>query len=222
MKIKIQSTDVVSSNGVKIVIYGGSGVGKTVMLATAPDPFIISAESGLLSLVGKNIPFAEVRTLQEIGEAYVYAKNSDHKTICIDSLSEIGESVLEHFQKEVAHGKQAYGKLAASVGPLIKNFRDIKDKNVIFVAKMKREEDEESGAVTYVPYIPGKVLPFNLPYQVDEVFCMTIDKKGNRYLQTNADRYRYCKDRSGMLDEHEGTDLTLIINKIKTQIQNSK
>lgn len=214
MKIKIQSTSTVSSNGVKMVVFGGSGVGKTVLCSTAPDPFIISAERGLLSLANLDLPFAEVRTIAEIGEAYIYARDSKHDTICVDSLSEIGENVLEDFKKGVADGRQAYMKLAQAVGALIKNFRDIPDKHVVFISKMKREEDEDSGVVTYVPYMPGKVLPFNMPYLVDEVFCMRIDRKGNRYLQTAADRYRYCKDRSGKLEAEEPADLAAIIEKI--------
>ena len=216
MKIKIQSTKDVHINGIKCVIYGASGVGKTVLCATAPKPIIISAEKGLLSLADHDIPFIEVSSIQEIGAAFDLIKKSDeYETICLDSLSELAEVVLEDFKKEVADGRQAYMKLSSSFGALIRNFRDLADKNVLFIAKQKRIEDEESGAVTFEPYLPGKVLPFNLPYFVDEVFAYQIDRKGNRYLQTQGDRKFPCKDRSGKLDKQELPNVTDIFNKIK-------
>jgi len=111
--------------------------------------------------------------------------------------------------------RQAYGKIAESIGALIRNFRDIEGKNVVFIAKERRMEDEESGVVTFEPYMPGKVLPFNLPYLVDEVFCLQVDRKGERIVQTNADRKRPCKDRSGKLGKTEPADFSAIFNKIK-------
>jgi ABC-type transporter Mla maintaining outer membrane lipid asymmetry ATPase subunit MlaF len=42
-------------SGVKNLIYGGAGAGKTVLMATAPMPVLISAESGALSLRQSNL-----------------------------------------------------------------------------------------------------------------------------------------------------------------------
>lgn len=42
-------------HGVKCIVYGRAGIGKTMLVATAPAPFLISAESGLLSLREQNI-----------------------------------------------------------------------------------------------------------------------------------------------------------------------
>ena len=49
--LKIQYTDDPQIfSGVKCVVYGPAGGGKTRLLATAPSPIILSAEKGLLSL----------------------------------------------------------------------------------------------------------------------------------------------------------------------------
>jgi hypothetical protein len=221
-KLIIKSTADIKPDAMKFVVYGASGVGKTKLLSTAPDPFIISAESGLLSIAGSDIPYCEVRTMDDMEAAYEYAKNCDKQTIGLDSLSEIATAVLSDIMKGKSasgnkmHGEAAYGLLLEKLGPFIRNFRDIPNKHVVFIAKMKKVVDEESGTVTYDPYIPGKALPFDLPYLVDETFCMQIDRKGERFLQTTADRYRVCKDRSGKLDAKEQPDLTAIINKIKS------
>lgn len=219
MAIKIQSSKDFHVNGIKCVVYGSSGVGKTVLCSTAPRPIIISAEQGLLSLASLDIPYVEVNSIKDIGDAFDMLKShADYDTICIDSLSEIAEVVLADFKKTVADGRQAYMKIAEALGALIKNFRDLKGKNVVFVAKAKRVEDEETGSNVYEPFMPGKVLPFQLPYLVDEVFYYEMDRKGERKLCTKASRKFTAKDRSGKLDEFEAPDLNVIFNKIANKV----
>lgn len=217
MKINIQSTkDIALDYGIKVVIYGFSGVGKTVLCSTAPKPIILSAESGLLSLHGKDIPFIEVKSIKDIGDAFEYLKNdTDYETICLDSLSEIAETVLNEFKKENKDGRQAYMQLSQAVTALIRNFRDIPNKNIVFVSKAKKEIDDESGTSSIEPFAPGQVIKFQLPYFVDEVFYMDVDRKGNRMLQTQANRKFIAKDRSGSLDAQETPDLTAIFDKIR-------
>ena len=64
--IKITSTKDFYLRGIKCLVYGESGVGKTVLCSTAPDPIIISAESGLLSLRKKDIPVIEINSLKTL------------------------------------------------------------------------------------------------------------------------------------------------------------
>jgi hypothetical protein len=215
MAIKIQSTKDCHVDGINCVIYGASGVGKTVLCSTAPSPIILSSERGMLSLSGVDVPFIEVNNLQDIDDSYKLLKsNSEYQTICIDSLTEIAELLVTGFRKEVNDGRQAYMKLAEAVGGMIRNFRNIKGKNIVFIAKQRRIDDEESNSFSFEPYMPGRVLPFNLPYYVDEVLCMRINIKGKRYIQTNCDRKYIAKDRSGKLLPEEEPNLTAIFNKI--------
>lgn len=223
MAIKIKSTKDVHTNGIKLVLYGSSGIGKTVMASKAPNPFFISAEKGLLSLANVDIPYVEVKTLNSMGSAYVYAKDSDYETIVIDSLSEVTQACLDEFKKKMIaesqtgkiDARQAYGKIAESIGNLIRNFRDLDGKNVIFIAKERKVMDEDSKVTTFEAYLPGQVLPFDLPYLVDEVFCLQMTRKGERYIQTAADFKRICKDRSGTLANPEVPDFNIIFEKIK-------
>lgn len=222
MAIKIKSTKDVHTNGIKLVLYGASGSGKTVMAASAPNPIYISAEKGMLSLANRDIPYMEVKTLKSLEDAFKYCKECDSDTIVIDSLSEVTQACLDEFTKtmikESSTGKidkrQAYGKIAEKIGNMIRNFRDLDGKNVIFIAKERRIDDEEGNAVAYEAYLPGKVLPFDLPYLVDEVFCLQITRKGERYIQTASDYKRICKDRSGTLANPEQIDFKLIFEKI--------
>lgn len=223
MAIKIRTTKDVYTNGIKLVLYGASGSGKTIMASKAPNPIIISAEKGLLSLADRDLPYIEVKTLKSMDQAYKYCKESEYETIIVDSLSEVTQACLDEFTKQMildsSTGKvdkrQAYGKIAESIGNLIRNFRDLDGKNVIFIAKERRVEDDDSGSVTFEAYLPGKVLPFDLPYLVDEVFCLQVNRKGERFVQTASDYKRICKDRSGTLNNPEVADFNVIFEKIK-------
>jgi hypothetical protein len=216
MKVNIKTTkNIAHDAGIKCVLYGFSGVGKTVLCSTAPNPIILSAEGGLLSLSGLDVPYIEVSSIKDIGDAYTILKdNNDYETICIDSLSEIAEVVLDELKKEAKDGRQAYMHLANAVNAMIRNFRDLKGQNVVFVAKAKKETDEESGVTTIEPYAPGQVIKFQLPYMVDEVLYMDVDRKGNRIVNTQATRKFVAKDRSGQLSEKEAPNLTEIFKKI--------
>ncbi len=223
MAINIRSTKDVHTNGIKLVLYGASGTGKTVMAAAAPNPIIISAEKGLLSLADQDLPYMEVKTIKSLDEAYKYCKDCEYDTIVVDSLSEVTQACLDEFTKkmimESQSGKidkrQAYGKIAEKIGNMIRNFRDMDGKNVIFIAKERRIEDDTGNVIAFEAYLPGKVLPFDLPYLVDEVFCLQMNRKGERFIQTAGDIKRVCKDRSGTLDNPERPDFNVIFDKIK-------
>lgn len=223
MAIKIQKTTDIEDNGVKMVIYGGAGVGKTRLCATAPKPIIISAESGLLSLKDVDCDFIEIKKLRDLDEAYRFLKDSDdYETICIDSLSEIAEVVVAELKPQHKDKRQAYGEMADAILPMLKRFRDIKGKHVIFTVKMIQVQDEETEKVTQELFLPGKVLSNQIPYIVDELFYLNMDRKGIQQMNTRPDRSSFAKDRSGALDAivkpkdgNTEINMTDIINLIK-------
>lgn len=200
MTIKIKNTKDIDATSVKCVVYGGAGVGKTRFCATAPKPIIISAESGLLSLASQNVDYIEINTLDDLNAAYKELKKStDYDTICLDSLSEIAEQLMEQYLPKHKDKRQAYGEMAMDMIPMLRKFRDIQGKNTIFTTKLIRVHDEETEKTTEELFLPGKVLPNQVPYMVDELFCLRPDRKGT-ILQTKPDRMRFCKDRSGALE----------------------
>jgi hypothetical protein len=226
MAIKIQSTDEIAIDSVKSVIYGGAGVGKTRLCATAPSPIIISAESGLLSLADVSCDFIEVKSLKEFDECYRFMKSSEeakkYETCCLDSLSEIAEVLLEKILPNHKDARQAYGELAQSMMPMLRKFRDLKGTHTVFTSKLITLQDEETEKVTQELMLPGKVLPNQVPYMVDELFCLQVDRKGKAFLQTTPDRTRFAKDRSGALLEKEEPDMTAIIGKIMAKANKTK
>jgi phage nucleotide-binding protein len=224
MAITLTSTkDSAAINGLKFLVHGPAGAGKTSLCATTGEPtVIISAESGLLSLRGVDIPVIEVKTLDQLYEAYDFVVNTEQgqsfKWVCLDSISEIAEVVLNHEKKVAKDPRQAYGALGEKMTDLIRAFRDLPGRNVYFSCKQERAKDEQSGAMLYYPAMPGNMLKQGVGYFFDFVFALRIEKdaEGNpaRWLQTSRDYNFEAKDRSGALDMFEPPDLGAIAEKV--------
>ncbi len=221
MAINLRSTSSVHQDGAKIVVYGVSGAGKTRLASTLPTPIIISAESGLLSLSEFDLPFIEVNSYESLKDAYEWASNSKEseqfESIAIDSLSEIGEVILAHEKKVNKDGRAAYGEMAVQVLELMRCFRDLSGKNIYFSAKCEKQQDE-NGRILYSPSMPGAKLAQQIPYLVDEVLALRVEKDADgvtqRALMCDSDGLWLAKDRSGKLDQWEAPDLSAIIKKI--------
>lgn len=222
MAIKIKYTNEVKNDGVKCLVYGKAGIGKTTLMATAPSPIVLSCESGLLSIADANLPYIEIETVDDIYEAYEYLVNGEgkdkYKTICLDSISEIAEVFLSTLKKRNKDARAAYGDLADDMGGMIRAFRDIRGKNVVFSAKRTRLTDDDTGVTSYVAAMPGKTLLNGLPFFFDEVFYMTKmqDSEGidHRVIMTEAGFQYDAKDRSGKLNPIERPDLSYLFDKI--------
>ena len=209
-------------NGIKILVYGKAGTGKTTLCGTAPAPLIINAESGLLSLRGKSIPVVSIKTMQDVWDVFTWLGSpaaADIQTVCVDSISEIAEVLLASEKRKTKDPRQAYGALNEEMVTLVKAFRDLPKKHVVVTAKEAMSTNDVTGVVTYGAASPGRTVGPALPYLFDEVLHASTgrDQAGKvyHYLRTRADMQIDAKDRSGVLDEIEYPDLTNIINKIK-------
>lgn len=226
-----------AANGVKCLVYGPAGMGKTMLTATLPAPILISAESGLLSLRRSNlervwgkdnqsicydVPVIQISSVEDLSDAYRWcttaAEANNFQSVALDSISEIAEVVLNNAKRQVKDPRQAYGELLEKMQTLIRLFRDINGKHVYFSAKMEQGKDELSGITKYQPSMPGSKLGQQLPYFFDEVFRLGTNKDQNgqnfRFLQTQPDLQFEAKDRSGALDAMEYPHLGAIFAKI--------
>lgn len=221
MAIKLMSTSDISLNGIKLLVYGIAGAGKTSLIKTLPNPVVFSAEGGLLSIADKQIPYVNISNMAQLLDAYQWVTESEEAkqfdSIALDSISEIGEVVLNYEKKQTKDPRQAYGALSEQMGDLIRSFRDIKGKNVYFSAKMEKAIDE-LGKSYYYPSLPGNKTSQSLPYFFDEVLALRVEKgednQTHRMLMCDSDGLWCAKDRSGKLDAWEAPDLGAIIKKI--------
>lgn len=231
------STGAVVNPDIKALVYGDAGVGKTLLCATMPRPFILSAESGLLSLNKQNlervygvnnpnitydIPYATIKTVEDLDAAYQYfALNPQarqyFRSLCLDSLSEIAERILNNIKRTVKDPRQAYGEVIERVETRVREFRDLAGYHVLMTAKMEPMKSAD-GIVRWAPMMPGSKLGPNLPYFFDEVYRLgvnkTADGKKYRFLQTDMDLQYVAKDRSGRLDEIERPEMWYLIQKM--------
>jgi hypothetical protein len=231
------ANEAADTGGVKALVYGGSGVGKTVLAATAPEPILISAESGLLSLrranlerlYGANTPgicydvkVIKVSTVDDLIMAHrwcaQHAYSSGFRTVGLDSISEIMEQVLANAKRQVKDPRQAYGELIEKGQMLVREFRDLPGLNVYVAAKMEPSKDELTGITKYGPSVPGSKLGPSLPYFFDEVFRLGVNAdqsgKSYRFLQTQPDIQHEAKDRSGALNPMEYPHLGAVFGKV--------
>ena len=226
MAIKFaKPSEVARQQGLKALIYGSSGAGKTVLCTTGDQPtLIVSAEAGLLSIkdVPGDISVTEVHTLDEVGAVYQYLTTDDHyKTVALDSISEIAEQCLAEELTKNKDPRKAYGELITRMTALIRLFRDLPGKDVIMTAKIERIQDDSS-RLLYALGMPGAKLGAALPYFFDLVCPLRVekDREGNlhRWLQTGTDGAYIAKDRSGQLEMFEEPSIA----SVKAAILGSK
>ena len=222
MAIQLKNTLNVSSNGIKVLVYGHAGAGKTTLGATMPAPIIISAEGGLLSIKDAGLDYIEVNSMDSLMEAFEYVSGPDgqkYQSVVLDSISEIAEVVLVHEKAVNKDGRAAYGEMAVQMTSIVRAFRDLGGKHVLMTAKVEKAQDE-SGRILYSPSMPGNKVGQSLPYFFDEVLALRVEKdadgKAQRALMCDSDGIWLAKDRSGKLDAWEAPDMGAIIQKMST------
>ena len=222
MAINVKTTGSLAANGVKVLVYGQAGAGKTSLVKTLPNPIVLSAEGGLLSIQDADLPYIEISDMDTLKEAYTWLTSADeakaYQSVALDSISEVAEVVLHHEMKINKDGRAAYGEMNTTMQELIRAFRDLPGKHVYMSAKLEKSQDE-TGKMLYNPSMPGKSLTQGLPYFFDEVLALRVEKDGEgvtqRALMCDSDGLWLAKDRSGKLEAWEAPDLGAIITKMQ-------
>ena len=222
MAINVKTTGSLAANGVKVLVYGQAGAGKTTLIKTLPNPIVLSAEGGLLSIQDADLPYIEISDMDTLHEAYKWLAESDeakqYQSVALDSISEIAEVVLNAEKKATKDPRQAYGAMQEQMADIIRAFRDLPGRHVYMSAKLEKTQDE-MGRVLYAPSMPGNKAGQALPYFFDEVLALRVEKDGEgvtqRALMCDSDGLWLAKDRSGKLEAWEAPDLGGIITKIQ-------
>jgi len=207
--------------GVKSLIYGGPGTGKTPMVQSTPSPVMCVVEPGMLSMRNvTNVPAWEANTPEKIEEFFTWTLQSteakNFQTVCIDSISQLCEVFLTQELARCKHGLQAYGEMSRRVMSLVDALYYMPEKHIYLIAK-QAVADENNVAVKK-PYFPGKDLNIKIPHLFDEILHIGETNvpgqpKPVLAIRTKATFNITARDRSGKLDELEQPNIGAIFTK---------
>ncbi len=210
-------------DGIKGVLYGKAGAGKTTLATTLKDVLFLNIEGGTMSLRNHDIDCVNVLCIQDLRDVLDFLQKSQdalkYRNVIIDSLSEAAYMIFKDSLKTLKDGRQAYPDCYNRTIGIVKGFRALPRVNVVFIAK---EGPVKDGDVTcYGPSMYYDKISNELPYQSDFVFRLferkNPDGTSERLLQTRyteKDFQYVAKDRSGVLADYEPANLQGIFDKI--------
>lgn len=211
--------------GVKALVHGGPGSGKTPVIQTAPRPITLAIEPGILTLRNWDGVIVPGETVEQINDFFAWlegsaeAKNFD--TVAVDSVSEMAEVYL---RREMAgtskagnkvNGMAAYGEMAKKTMKNLFFLNGMKEKHAYLIAKQLLSPEDEGTKKR--PYFPGKQLNTEVPHLFDlimELGTHNIPGHGAYHCFRTRDSFSsLARDRSGKLDEYEQANLAHVFNK---------
>jgi len=206
LAIEIKSTkNAAKHRGIKMMVVGPSGIGKTNLARSTGRTLILSAESGDLTLNDIEADSITVRSLSDLREAYEYTNEhkKDYDSLIVDSITEIGEMIVAELKKDPEYSSQKdsmkmWMKFSELMLSIAKSFRDIDGLNVIILAlpeSIKNGFEEK-----IVPLIPAKKVQAKLGSLYDIVTLIRINEEGQREFIFSPIPDFDAKDRSGKLD----------------------
>lgn len=213
MAIKLTSSRSSAADGIKCIVYGQAGAGKTRLIPSIPDVVMISAERGALSISNHDVPMIDVYQLSDVSDAIDWfcdsVEGKQFRCLAVDSVSEIAENLLEAEKLKTKDPRQAYGETQSKMMTLARRIKSIHGRDACVIAKMSPEQDE-LGKTMYLPAMPGKKTGFSLAHVFDEIFALRVESDTNGKtipcLFTSSDSQWLAKDRSGRLDQWELPD----------------
>jgi len=229
-----------SSHNLRMVIYGSSGIGKTVFGNTAPNPLFLSAEEGLLSLADKGVNYVKIETTQDIDNIYHALKNGSLKddkgkkikvdTVVIDSLTEVQQVIINNITGGGMPSQRQWGDFSTKMAEILRKFKGL-DVHLIFICLENEKNDEDDNGRDFSRFVPelyGKLM---------QKTCAMMDMVGRYYMKTTvvndkptAQRvmtFEYsprhvAKDRSGKLPAFVDPDFTKLLEACKIKVKKEK
>lgn len=224
-------TYVPTNHKVRMMIYGSSGMGKTVFGATAPKPLFLAVEEGLLSLADKGVQYVKIKNLQDMRDILaalkanklmgVDGKPLEYETIVIDSLTEVQQVVIQNVTGGRQPSMNEWGQFADKMAEILKGFCSL-DKHIIFTcleSEKAAEDDDGKEYTRFQPELFGKLA---------EKAQAMMDFVGRYYMKTSVVNDRptqvrtltftinakwKAKDRSGKMPQFADPDFSKLMTE---------
>jgi hypothetical protein len=207
--------------GVKSIVYGGPGSGKTPIIVTAPRPIVCIVEPGTLSVRNSqfdSVPAFEADKSEKIKDFFKWIFNSNEAkqfdTIGLDSATQMAEIFLKEELARNKDGRRAYGEMARAVKDIFDKLYYLPNKHIYLIAK----QGEDDTIKKKKPYFPGQELNVYVPHLFDEILQLGNHQIPGQMQPLQSFRCKesfdsVARDRSGNLAEFEPPDLNYIFNK---------
>ena len=236
---------------VHMLIYGGPGVGKTV-LAGGSQQFrtvVFDVDAGTVSL--KTWPTIQRQLIQlwpvhpdsgktdfMAGMNWLYNNQSKYDLIVIDTATELQKVLLSEITKAykmVSPDQRCWGEILLLMENITRLFRVMK-KHVIFLAHEVKDLDVATNRLMYMPSFQGQ---YGIQYakhfdvlgryaiidqQIKDPASGAISTQVLRFIQFQRNQFSDAKDRFNTLAAYETPDLDYLIGKMLNaiRISNSK
>jgi len=198
-----------NADEVKFLVYGESGVGKTVFASTWPKPVFLDIDKGMAS-VRREVHRFPISTWEDLTEAVDLIANYEHpfRTVVVDSLNELQKLTMRNIVSTYTSIRRAYdnlpslsdyGKMLDDYDKMVRFIRAL-PMNVVFVAQVAAREYETDPVQ---PQLTGKQSARDLCRMMDVVgYLDKADSEGGgaktRIMTFDAVNF-VTKDRSGVL-----------------------
>lgn len=215
--------------GVKALIYGPAGTGKTPILNTAPRPVLLATEPGLLSMRNSTVPTYEAYTSQRIDEFFKWFFNSTETkafdTLGIDSGSQMADIYLnaalsgKSSSGNKKHGMAAYGEMATNTMEHLRTLFYTRYKHVYLICK-EQIADVDFQSLRR-PYFPGQVLPVDVPHLYDFIIRVARTNVPSMVgeqlaFQCNGTMNIMARNRTGNLNDFEEPNFGKLVQRAMT------
>ena len=227
MGVTVMKANTMSSEvGLKMIVYGAPGVGKTTFASTAKDVvFIIPDSCGVLALKDKNVDVIPISEFKQMAEAFEVVRTGQWKTVVLDHLTEIQKMSMDSILQKEGQFKPRQNDWGENLRQMLEMCRKYRNlpMNVIFLAHEANDKDEETGVRYTQLSVNGVKLPQDLAGLVSAVGYMAASSKIDpttkkevisRGIRFGTSKNIMCKDNSGRLDIWEEPDFEAIYKKI--------
>ena len=211
-------------SAVKMLVVGDAGSGKTRTSSCWPDPLVLNADGGLMSVADRETPNITIKETGTLGEVLLALQQPADvrrqvlgvpvKTVVLDTVDEIARMFVRErlaSERKEALAIQDWGWLGDQLRGMVRAFRNL-DMHVIFNVHAKTQEDSETGRSFVKPGIQG-AMGDEIAGYVDIAVLLqarpvvTVINGQNqrviqRFMQTYPDpMHPWIKDRSGKLPQ---------------------
>lgn len=213
--------DYAQNFGIKSIIYGPPGSGKTPLVQTAPRPILLACEAGLLSMRNSMVPTIQAFTAKRIDEFFEWFLNSNdnknYDTLAIDSGSHMAEIYLDEALTgkskagNKVHGQVAYGQMATDTLKHLNKIYTMPYKHVYLIAKENNKDGYRK------PYFPGDKINSEIPHLYDFILHLAIQNipgVGQKLaFRCNQAIDVLARSRTGNLADFEYPDYAALVRK---------